>query len=188
LGGAIVSGRAEGLTVAKTSTTTIDLASLALAHGQGVRLEVPVWLEPLEVGGQTYAPPAGALETSLDVSRPSNGHAFRLRFPLRVTGPCVRCLEDAAVEVEIDAREVDQADTEDEELRSPYVVEDELDLGRWAHDAAILALPNQILCGPECAGLCPVCGESLNDADPAAHAHDSGGDPRWAKLRELELE
>jgi hypothetical protein len=30
-----------------------------------------------------------------------------------------------------------------------------------------------------------VCGESLNDADPADHEHDTGGDPRWAKLREL---
>ena len=53
----------------------------------------------------------------------------------------MRCLEEAAVETEVDAREVDQSDTDDEELRSPYVVEDELDLGRWAHDAAVLALP-----------------------------------------------
>ncbi len=173
--------------MARTSTTTIDLASLSLTHGQGARLDVPVRLEPLSLGGQTYAPPA-ALEARLDVSRPSNGYAFRLSFPLPVTGPCVRCLEDAAVEVEIDAREVDRADTDDEELRSPYVVEDELDLGRWAHDAAILALPSQILCRPDCAGLCPVCGESLNDADPADHEHGSGGDPRWAKLKELELE
>ncbi len=100
----------------------------------------------------------------------------------------MRCLEGATVEVEIDAREVDQSHTEDEELRSPYVVDDELDLGRWAHDAAILALPNQILCRPDCAGLCPVCGQSLNDADPANHEHNTGTDPRWSKLKELELE
>jgi uncharacterized protein len=100
----------------------------------------------------------------------------------------MRCLEDAAVDVEVDAREVDQSGTEDEELRSPYVEDDELDLGRWAHDAAVLALPTRILCRPECAGLCPVCGELLNDADPADHEHDASGDLRWAKLKELELE
>ena len=133
-------------------------------------------------------PAGGEQEARIDVSRPSNGYAFRLRFPLRVEGPCMRCLEGAAVEVEIDAREVDQSHTEDEELRSPYVVDDELDLGRWAHDAAILALPNQILCRPDCAGLCPVCGESLNDADPADHEHNTGTDPRWSKLKELNLE
>jgi uncharacterized metal-binding protein YceD (DUF177 family) len=29
---------------------------------------------------------------------------------------------------------------------------------------------------------------SLNDADPADHEHESGGDPRWSKLKELKLE
>ena len=172
----------------RTATTIIDLARLSLAHGQGARLDVPARLEPLELGGQTYRPQGEALETRLDISRPSNGYAFRLRFPLSVEGPCMRCLEAAAVEAKVDAREVDQANTEDEELRSPYVVDDELDLGRWTHDAAVLALPTQILCRPDCAGLCPVCGESLNDADPEQHRHDSGSDPRWAKLDELKLE
>lgn len=172
----------------RTATTIIDLARLSLAHGQGARLDVPVRLEPLELGGQTYLPPGESLETRLDISRPSNGYAFRLRVPLHVEGPCMRCLEAAVIDTEVDAREVDQANTEDEELRSPYVVDDELDLGRWAHDAAVLALPTQILCRPDCAGLCPVCGESLNDADPEQHKHDAGGDPRWAKLNELKLD
>jgi uncharacterized protein len=100
----------------------------------------------------------------------------------------MRCLEAASVETEVDAREVDQSDTEDEELRSPYVVDDKLDIGRWAHDAAVLAIPTQILCRLDCAGLCPTCGESLNDADPSAHKHDASPDPRWSKLRELKLD
>ncbi len=174
--------------MAKTPTMIIDLARLSLTHGQGARLGLSVPLEALELGGQTYVPQGGLAEARIDVSRPSNGYAFRLRFPLHVEGPCMRCLESAAVATEVDAREVDQGNTEDEELRSPYVDDDELDLSRWAHDAAILALPTQVLCRPDCAGLCPVCGESLNDADPADHAHGSGGDPRWAKLKELELE
>jgi uncharacterized protein len=174
--------------VARTPTTIIDLARLSLAHGEGARLDLPVRLPPLQLGGQTYTTGANELETRIDVSRPSNGYAFRLRFPLRIEGPCMRCLEPAALEAEVDAREVDQADTDDEELRSPYVSEDELDLGRWAHDAALLALPTQIVCRPDCAGLCPVCGESLNDADPDDHKHDSGGDPRWDKLKELRLD
>jgi DUF177 domain-containing protein len=174
--------------MARKPTTIIDLARLSLAHGEGTRLDLPVGLEPLELGGQTYVLRGNSLETRIDVSRPSNGYAFRLRFPLTVEGPCMRCLEEASVEVEVDAREVDQAGTDDEELRSPYVVEDELDLARWSHDAAVLALPTQILCRPDCAGLCPVCGESLNDADPADHEHGSAIDPRWSKLKELKLE
>ncbi len=168
--------------------TIIDLGRLSLSHGEGARLDLGVHLDPLELGGQTYAPASDSVEARLDVSRPTNAYAFRLRFPLRVEGPCMRCLEPAVIATEVDAREVDQSNTDDEELRSPYVVDDDLDLGRWAHDAAVLALPPRILCRADCAGLCPVCGESLNDADPKVHEHEAAGDPRWAKLNELKLD
>jgi uncharacterized protein len=174
--------------MAKAPTTTIDLGRFALSYGEGARLDVPVRIEPLELGAQSYALAPESFEARLDVSRLSSGFALRLRFPLRVEGSCMRCLEAAEVEAEIDAREADQHGAEDEELRSPYVVDDELDVGRWARDAAVLAIPARILCRPDCAGLCSVCGESLNDADPAAHEHDTGGDPRWAKLNELKRE
>jgi uncharacterized protein len=170
------------------ATTIIDLARLSLSHGEGRRLDLPVRLEPLELAGQTYAVSPDAVETRLDVSRPSGGYAFRLRFQLRIVGPCMRCLEDAAFETEVDAREVAQENTDDEDLLSPYVEDETLDLGRWAHDAAVLAIPPRFLCREDCAGLCPTCGESLNDADPADHEHDDGIDPRWAKLRELKLD
>jgi uncharacterized protein len=172
----------------QTPTTIVDLSRLTLSYGEGKRLDIPVRIEPLKLGGQIYVASPEALDTRLDISRPSGGYAFRLRFPLRIEGPCMRCLEPAAVETEVDAREIDQHNTDDEELRSPYVLDDELDLGRWAHDAALLAIPTQFICRPDCAGLCPTCGESLNDTDPSAHEHDTGGDPRWAKLNDLELD
>ena len=124
----------------------------------------------------------------LDVSRTAAGYALRLRLVAGVTGDCVRCLGPANVRVEVDAREVEQQGSSDEELRCPYVEGDELDLRSWAHDALVLSMPGQFVCRSDCAGLCPVCGASLNDADPADHQHDAGGDPRWAKLRELKLD
>lgn len=172
--------------MAHTSTTTIDLARLSLSHGEGKRLDVPVRLDPLEMGGQTYVANPESPRVRLEISRPSGGYAFRLRFPFHLEGPCMRCLDRADVNLEVDAREVDQPGTEDEELRSPYVVDEELQLSRWAHDAAVLAIPAQLLCRPDCAGLCPVCGESLNDSAP--HQHETRPDPRWDKLRELKVE
>ena len=68
---------------------------------------------------------------------------------------------------------------EDEELRSPYVSDGNLDVGRWANDALVLAFPSQPICRDDCAGLCSVCGEPLNDADPEAHKHHTGGDRGW---------
>ncbi len=166
----------------------VDLERLALSHGQARALDLEVGLDRIELGGQGYAPAGGGSEARLDVSRTSTGYAVRLRFSSEVIGPCVRCLEAAATEIEVDSREVDQGGTADEELRSPYVSEGNLDVDRWANDALVLAFPSQPLCREDCAGLCPVCGESLNDTDPEAHRHDRGGDPRFAKLRELKLE
>ncbi|HVD87068.1 MAG TPA: DUF177 domain-containing protein [Solirubrobacterales bacterium] len=174
--------------MAKASTTIIDLSRLSLAHGEGRRLEAPVALAPFELGGQTYKANPPAPTVRLEVSRPSNGFAFRLNFPIHLEGPCMRCLEPGALDLEVEAREVDQARTDDPELRSPYVADDELDIGRWAHDATLLALPTRFLCRPDCAGLCPICGESLNDADPTDHEHERPPDPRWSALKDLKLD
>jgi uncharacterized protein len=165
--------------MSQTRTTIIDLSRLSLAHGEGRRIEMPVELEPFELAGQSYVANPAAPTVRLEISRPSGGFAFRLQFPVHIEGPCMRCLETGALDLEIESREVDAALTDDEELRSPYVSEDELDIGRWAHDATLLALPTRILCRPECAGLCPTCGASLNDADPADHEHEQATDPRW---------
>ena len=98
----------------------------------------------------------------------------------------MRCLSPATPELEVDAREVSQPGGGDE-LESPYVVDGVLDLRAWARDALALALPNQILCRPECAGLCAICGADLNEAG-AEHAHERAPDPRWAKLEELKFD
>ncbi len=166
----------------------VDLERLALSHGQARAIDLEVGLTPIELGGASYRPAGGGSESRLDVSRTSTGYALRLRLSSELAGPCVRCLADASTPIEIDAREVDQPGANDEELRSPYVADGRLDVERWANDALVLALPSQPLCRPDCAGLCPVCGESLNDADPEAHRHERGGDPRMAKLRKLKLE
>jgi uncharacterized protein len=174
--------------MSQTRTTIIDLSRLSLAHGEGRRIEVPVALAPFELGGQAYVANPTAPTVRLEVSRPSGGFAFRLQFPVHLEGPCMRCLEAGVLDLDIESREVDAALTEDEELRSPYVSEDELDISRWAHDAVLLALPTRFLCRPECAGLCPTCGASLNNADPADHEHEQAIDPRWAALDNLKLE
>ena len=79
-------------------------------------------------------------------------------------------------------RKTDAPESEDE-LRSEYVADDRLDIGAWVRDAIALALPEQILCRPECAGLCPVCGKDLN-IEPHEHV-DEVTDPRWAALEQL---
>jgi uncharacterized protein len=168
-------------------TDTFDLGGLRLSTGEGRRLELAVAIEPFELGGERYAVQPPLVNTRLDVSRTTgDGYALRLRFDATLTGPCMRCLEDAAPVFTVDAREVSQPG-EGEDLESPYVEGGTLELSAWARDALALVLPATVLCRPECAGLCPVCGANLNEAGPD-HAHEASPDPRWAKLSELRFE
>jgi uncharacterized protein len=61
----------------------------------------------------------------------------------------------------------------------------ELDLTEAVHQYALLAVPMKPLCRPDCAGLCPVCGQNLNLG--ACKCPPPEADPRWAKLKEIGL-
>ena len=136
------------------------------------------------LGGEPYQPSPREVPAELVVQRAQSGDLFRLRFATRVEGPCMRCLGAAAVEVAVDAQEYESSDSAaPEELRSEYVHDGELDVGAWAHDQVALSLPEPILCRPDCAGLCPVCGKNLND-EPHEH-EEIPNDPRWAALEAL---
>jgi uncharacterized protein len=76
---------------------------------------------------------------------------------------------------------------EGEELESPYVQKEVLDVAAWARDAFALAAPVKVLCKPDCRGLCPECAIDLNEAGPE-HGHERAPDARWAKLSELKLD
>jgi uncharacterized protein len=167
-------------------TDVFDLGGLRLSPGEGRRLSLEVSQEPLELAGTRYVPAPAVLAVSVDVSRTTGpGYALRLRCATTLHGPCMRCLEPAAPLVEVDAREVDLPGG-GEELESPYVQGDLLDLRNWVHDAVALAAPDQLLCQPDCPGLCPVCAVPLALAG-VEHRHEREPDPRWEKLRQLDI-
>jgi len=60
-----------------------------------------------------------------------------------------------------------------------------LDLIEAIRQYALLGIPMKPLCGANCAGLCPDCGQNLNRG--TCNCPPPGGDPRWDKLRELSL-
>jgi len=166
---------------------SFNLRSAKLRSGEEFRDEIELELGALEYGGQRYLPVPDTVPAELVIVRASTGTVFELHFDARLHGPCYRCLADAVVDLHIDGREYQATNPEgSDELRTPYLADDNLDVHAWARDAIALALPEQILCRPDCAGLCPVCGKDLN-AEPHEHVEERL-DPRWAKLSELRQE
>jgi uncharacterized protein len=163
--------------------TRFPLRRLRLRPGEEHRDAVSVELEPFDLGGLRYLPVPQEVEAQLTVARATTGLDLRLAFDVRLHGPCMRCLADAVLDLELDVREYHAAEATADELRSEYVADDALELSAWARDAIALALPDQILHAPDCAGLCPVCGKDLNE-EPHVHAEERL-DPRWAALEEL---
>ncbi|MGA3360644.1 MAG: DUF177 domain-containing protein [Solirubrobacteraceae bacterium] len=167
-------------------TDAFDLGGLRLSSGEGRRLALTVEQDPLELGGTSYSVLPQLVDVTVDVSRTTGGgYALRLRLTASLRGPCMRCLLDAEPSFEVDAREVELPGG-GEELDSPYVHGDLLDLRSWVHDAVALAAPDQVLCEPGCPGLCPLCAVALASAGPEHH-HEREPDRRWEKLRELDL-
>jgi uncharacterized protein len=163
---------------------TIDLRRLRLRPGEVRRERVEVELDPFLLGGQRYEGHPATIPVDVEITQASGATVFDVRLDAKLAGPCMRCLGYAEVEVDTRAREFhDPAAPAADGLRSDYVSEDVLDVGAWARDAIALAIPDQILCRPECAGLCPVCGKDLN-VEPHEHVDDTL-DPRWAALESL---
>src|SRR5262245_38857132 len=163
--------------------TTFDLRNVRVRSGEEHREAIDVAIAPIELGGERYISVPEEVPAELAVTRASTGWVFELRFSVRLHGACMRCLGDAVVEEMLALREYQATSPESDELTMPYLAEDRLDLSGWARDSLVLALPDKILCRPDCAGLCPVCGKDLN-VEPHAH-EDAETDPRWASLADL---
>jgi uncharacterized protein len=163
--------------------TIFHLRNIRVRSGEEHREAVEVSIAPVELGGERYVAVPEQVPAELSVARASTGLVLGLRLAVRLHGPCMRCLTDAVVDETLRLSEYQATSPDSDELTTPYLEDDRLDLSAWARDALILALPDKILCRADCAGLCPVCGRDLN-TDP--HVHDEEeADPRWAALQEL---
>jgi len=117
-----------------------------------------------------------------------------------VTAECSRCLDpiEWAETVELEQLFVypatdasgaivrgaaDDDATGDAEEPEPEVHDNTIDIEGPLRDAVVLSLPLAPLCSPDCAGICPQCGERLESLD-TPHDHPDT-DPRWAALEAL---
>jgi DUF177 domain-containing protein len=117
----------------------------------------------------------------------------RGKLATRVAFPCGRCLKAVEFPVEVQFNErftpavawknEEQHELEPEDLNLAVFDGQGVELDDLVKEEIVLAIPAQTLCEESCKGLCPECGNDLNESscDCAASQIDS----RWEKLKDL---
>jgi len=164
----------------------LDLNDLSLRTGERHERTYSLDLDPVMLGGVAYQVllPEGV---TIAVDRVAGGFLVSVSAKTRVYGPCARCLAESMVEVAAEQQEfapTARDGWEGSDL-SAFIEDLVVDVAGVTREAVVLALPERLVCSPECKGLCPRCGQDLNVGECSCEA--TGGDERWQKLRELEF-
>ena len=97
---------------------------------------------------------------------------------------CSRCLDATLTQTLSDFTELYAFDHRTETESGLIVPESGyIDITNLVREYLLLDTPNTPLCKPDCAGLCPICGENLNHG--TCDCKTGSIDPRMAKLKDL---
>jgi len=120
------------------------------------------------------------LRGSLRLSRNSRGILAQGKLETGVLSECSRCLTPTFCSVQVEFSELFSFPPSPDTVYS--VAETGiLDLAPLIREEAILNVPMGTLCRPDCAGLCPECGQNWNEG--SCDCQQNVGDPRLAVLR-----
>jgi len=171
----------------------VNVAPL-LKQPMGTHFDYEVRESPIDPRGQN----AGLLEASIEDidshirgTHTTPGAYLEGTADAHVGGQCSRCLRpiDTAVHAEFAEQyyatiAVDTGAGLAEPPRDVKLIGSDfrIDLTPLLREELILATPQAPLCSLDCKGLCPICGDDLNDRP---HIHEEHVDVRWAKLQEL---
>jgi len=171
----------------------INVAPL-LKQALGTRVAYEIRESPIDPRGEER----GLLEASIvDVAsvvhatHTNPGVYFEGAADAHIAAQCARCLKpiDAPVHAEFAEQYYATVPVEagtaiiEPPLDAKTIGSDfKVDLTTLLREELILATPVAALCRDDCAGLCPVCGEDLNERP---HAHDEKVDVRWTALQQL---
>jgi uncharacterized protein len=100
----------------------------------------------------------------VNIGRTPQGLLVQAHIKANAHADCVRCLNDTVVTLQTDFDEL-YAFTSRTMSESGLILPEDahLDLEPLVHEYLTIEIPIQPLCKPDCKGLCPICGENLNE-------------------------
>jgi uncharacterized protein len=118
------------------------------------------------------------------ITRTPQGLLMQVKAHASLPEECSRCLTSFGQPLDSEFTELyafSAKSVTESNLLSPE--DGHIDLEPLIREYMLLAIPINPLCRPDCKGLCPVCGENLNEYQ---HNHDTDdGDPRLSVLKTL---
>lgn len=172
------------------SPLVFDTRTLGRLPGTA-RSEARIVSAPADLRVALASVPVGTdIKLTVMLEAVSGGVLVTVEAAVPVTGECARCLDPVTSSLDVAFRELYEPDQgllapgDDSDRR--FLHGELVDLESAFRDAIVLALPLAPLCRADCEGLCVECGVRLADAGPG-HDHDGSLDPRWARLRQLDL-
>ena len=118
------------------------------------------------------------------VTRTPQGILLQVDCKVLIDLECVRCLTGFQQTLNINFTELyafSQRYVTDSGLLMPET--GVIDLAPVLREYILLEIPISPLCQPDCKGLCPICGNNLNES--TCYHEDDSGDPRLASLKAL---
>ena len=127
--------------------------------------------------------PVSGMKGMARFDRTPQGLVLQGRFGAAVDLECVRCLDQFSQPLNwafTDFYAFDKSNVSDSGLLVPE--NGYIDLDPLIREYALLEVPISPVCNPDCKGLCPVCGENLNEIDCG---HRSVPDSPFEALKDL---
>jgi uncharacterized protein len=117
-------------------------------------------------------------------TRTGEGVLVQGEFYTEIPAECVRCLEDYTQPIKTDTAELFYYPPSLAPEGEFILGEDGfIDLGPLVRELSLLEMPMQPICKTDCKGLCPECGQNLNEGSCDCVVDDI--DPRMAALKAL---
>ena len=116
------------------------------------------------------------------ITRTAQGLLTQVKMRANLATECVRCLTEFQLPLTVDFSELyafSKNSVTDSELVLPE--DAHINLGPLVREYMILEIPISPLCRRDCKGLCPTCGENLNET--TCHHEDETIDPRLSILK-----
>ena len=161
----------------------LGLAQIMDRPGQSVSFSTSVYLSDLLYG--TTHPVSEPVIAEGSVRNTAGVLVMKGTVKTCIHGVCDRCASDfdADVEFPIDVVLVKELANEENEDEWVFPLEgDAADLEEIVRTVFVLNMDSQLLCKPDCKGMCCRCGKNLNDG-PCSCQKEL--DPRFAALRQL---